>query len=245
MDPSIHTEFTSLGAEGSTTAYSSTHVSPHSPGFFVSATYVFFRVLCPAVVHLCSCTGNFHTLTKTLLSDFIGALLQRRIFLDSSPPGFGISTGSSVSAVGLQLQSPSSSLGANGYASSMRVSSRPSRSSKCPLTAQPSRRDVSLDGQIFHEFSTPPSAFVGQSCQQLLLWLLGLCMTILANFMPKFSARRFSSTRTTRGPTISPKRHARRERQPPSPLHQKAKLDRCWAQSLGRTKNTALDALSH
>ena len=72
--------------------------------------------------------------------------------------------------------------------------------------------------------SHSPSACVGQSGQQLLLWLLGL--SISANFIPKFTNMRPTGTSE-----YTSLRHARRERQPP--LKVKEEL-----------KNTALDALS-
>ena len=77
--------------------------------FFVSATYVFFFLS-----SLSSSRSSLfkhwklHTLTKTLQSDSIGASSAAAYFsVLSSPLGLGISTGCSVSATGLQLQSPS------------------------------------------------------------------------------------------------------------------------------------------
>ena len=96
----------------------------------------------------------------------------------------------------------------------------------------------------FHEFSTLLG--VRRTVKSTTAAVVaGSLHTISANFIPKFTNMGPTSTSEhtsflihseTGGPTISPKRHAQRERQPPSPLHQKVKLDRCWAQSHGRIK---------
>ena len=107
VDPWIGTEFTSLRAQGFPTAYSGTFASSHSPGFSSRP-----RVVCLSSLSSSRCSLYCHwkelTLTKTVLADFIGASITAAYFAGlSSPSGVSVSSACRVSAVGLQLQSPS------------------------------------------------------------------------------------------------------------------------------------------
>ena len=160
VDPWCTAEYTSLRAEGTTTAYSGTYASARSPGFsFLRPPFLLAsssRSRASFYEHWC-----VRSLSFSVLTDFLGEeLASAYLATEDSPLGFCFSSSCRVSAVGLQLSASSPSTSASlapsaeadlllaagpPCASLLSASSRSSGISKGPLMARPSRGDVSSD----------------------------------------------------------------------------------------------------